>query len=132
MTVDGRTLLYAAIGASVATLTTVVPGFALVGGGVAGFLEGGDPRDGAVVGLLAGVAVSALFLSSILAALGPEGLGIRWEQTVGAGGGRDEGLIGVEPTFFRDVVVAMVAYVVGQSLVLCPVGGAVGSYLADD
>lgn len=64
-TADGRapsTFLNALVGAAVSVVLSVLP-FSTVGGGVAGYLQGGDYGDGARVGALAGVVAFVPFVA---------------------------------------------------------------------
>lgn len=112
-----NTLLNALIGAVVGVLLSFIPLSTILGGAVAGYLEGGDTATGAKVGALAGlialvpfvfVLVVATFFVPVLAGLGG-GLGI--------------------PFAFWFIVFGVVVfgsiYVVGLSIL----GGIVGSYL---
>lgn len=60
------TILNGAIGAIVGVVLFFLPFSTVLGGAVAGYLEGGDLRDGAVVGAVAGV-VTLLPLLLVLA-----------------------------------------------------------------
>ena len=67
---ERSTLLNAAIGAAVTVVFTVLPFSPVLGGAVAGYLEGGDYREGATVGALSGVLAAipmALFATVLLA-----------------------------------------------------------------
>lgn len=73
----GRTLVHAVIGAVVGIVLSFIPFSTIVGGAAAGFLEGPDGRDGAVVGALSGViafvpfaALAVVFLSFLGFAMG--------------------------------------------------------------
>jgi len=83
---DGDTFVNAVIGAvATALLSGFVPLAPLLGGGIAGYLEGGDRNDGFRVGLYSGViglavslvlfAVVFVFLAAFLAFV-PEALGL--------------------------------------------------------
>jgi len=83
---DGDTLVNAVIGAvATALLSGFVPLAPLLGGGIAGYLEGGEREDGVRVGFLSGViglavslvlfAVVFVFLAAFLAFV-PEALGL--------------------------------------------------------
>ena len=60
----------ALIGGGVGVLLSFFPGSTLIGGGVAGYLEGGDPSDGLRVGALAGLVMLLPRLILGLLALG--------------------------------------------------------------
>lgn len=51
---DSSTLFNALVGAAVGIVLSFVPGSTVLGGAVAGYLEGGRPADGVPVGALAG------------------------------------------------------------------------------
>ncbi|SEH14302.1 hypothetical protein SAMN04487967_1538 [Natronorubrum sediminis] len=51
---DSSTLFNALVGAAVGIVLSFVPGSTVIGGAVAGYLEGGEPADGVSVGALAG------------------------------------------------------------------------------
>jgi len=83
---EGDTFVNAVIGAvATALLSGFVPFAPLLGGGIAGYLEGGERDDGARVGLLSGViglaislvffVVVFVFLAALLAFV-PEALGV--------------------------------------------------------
>jgi hypothetical protein len=83
---EGDTFVNAVIGAvATALLSGFVPLAPLLGGGIAGYLEGGERDDGVRVGLLSGVvglaislvffAVVFVFLAAFLAFV-PEALGV--------------------------------------------------------
>ncbi|WP_058366284.1 DUF5518 domain-containing protein [Haloparvum sedimenti] len=54
MDTDGNTLLNAALGAATAVVLSWIPFSPVLGGALAGYLQGGEPTDGAKVGALAG------------------------------------------------------------------------------
>ena len=83
---EGDTLVNALIGAvATALLSGFVPLAPLLGGGIAGYLEGGERDDGVRVGLLSGVvglAISLVFFVvvfvflTVFLAFAPEALGL--------------------------------------------------------
>ncbi|WP_058997039.1 DUF5518 domain-containing protein [Haloarcula sp. CBA1127] len=83
---EGDTFVNAIIGAvATALLSGFVPLAPLLGGGIAGYLEGGERDDGVRVGLLSGVvglAISLVFFVvvfvflTVVLALAPEALGV--------------------------------------------------------
>lgn len=108
---EPNTLLNALIGAAVTVLTSpILPLAAIAGGGVAGYLQRGDPTAGAVVGAVSGVIASipvvfvAWFMIGVL-------------------------FLGAAPAplslFAVFVVVLIVGYLVGAGAL----GGALGAYL---
>ncbi|ELZ16296.1 hypothetical protein C478_03767 [Natrinema thermotolerans DSM 11552] len=116
--VTTRTLLNAVIGAVVGVVLSFIPFSTVLGGLVAGFLEGPDGREGAIVGALAG-AIAFLPIAGLgLLLFGLLGIGL-------AGGVPLEGFAVVSVV----IVVAgffALAYTVGPSLL----GGYLGAYLA--
>jgi len=61
---EGDTLLNALLGGAVTILATVVlgPASPVAGGGVAGYLQGGTSKDGAIVGAISGLIAFVPFL----------------------------------------------------------------------
>lgn len=116
--VSGRTVIHAFIGAVAAVILSFVPVSTVLGGAVAGFLEGPDTRDGAIAGALAGAITFVPFAGIALFVLGFIGLGI----------GAAVPAEGFAIVFFAFAMISMVVllYTVGFSLL----GGMLGSYLA--
>jgi len=116
-----ETLLNAVIGAVLGVLLSFLPFSTLLGGIAAGFLEGEDTREGAVVGALAG----AFMLVPIA------GLGVLVLAALGFGFGA-----GALPA--SGALVALFALTVAGSAVLlytvglAAVGGLLGAYLAGE
>ncbi|ELZ06666.1 DUF5518 domain-containing protein [Natrialba aegyptia] len=116
--VSGRTVIHAFIGAVAAVILSFVPVSTVLGGAIAGFLEGPDTRDGAIAGALAGAITFVPFAGIALFVLGFIGLGI----------GAAVPAEGFAIVFFAFAMISMVVllYTVGFSLL----GGMLGSYLA--
>jgi len=122
---EGNTWVNALIGAvSSVVLSGVVPFGPLLGGAIAGYLEGGDRSDGLRVGLIAGLlamipivffgfVMFSLFTGFFLGGMGP-----------GMGGG----FPGVSIVFLLFLFVLSVIYVVGLSAA----GGWLGNYVKYD
>ncbi|RQG94615.1 DUF5518 domain-containing protein [Natrarchaeobius chitinivorans] len=117
--VSSRTLVHAIIGAVVGVVLSFIPFSTVIGGAVAGFLEGPDTRDGALVGALAGAITFVPVAAGAFLVLVFLGFGF------GASGGPTGGLV-----FLLFVVIVatttLLFYTVGVALL----GGYVGSYLA--
>lgn len=110
-----NTFLNALIGAAVSVLLGFVPFSPVLGGGVAGYLEGGDSRDGARVGAISGVLaaipfVLVIFLVLAVIVIAPEG-----------------GALGLSLLVFT-IVVGAVLY----TTVLSVVGGVLGVYIKNE
>lgn len=108
------TLLNAAIGGVLGIVVSFVPFSPLLGGGVAGYLEGGTRREGMRVGAMAGLIMLVPFLLFAFVAMG-----------LVAGVGSRAAFFGVLLLF---VMVFVAAYTVGLSLL----GGYLGAYLKDE
>ena len=117
---NGSTWMNALIGAAVAVVLAFLPFSPLLGGGIAGYLERGDVREGAIVGGLAGllatlpVAVLLTLLASFFAIV-PMGMGV---------GGR-VGFVGI---IFLVATLVVALYTIGLGVL----GGAIGSYVATE
>ncbi|WP_121744465.1 DUF5518 domain-containing protein [Natronorubrum halophilum] len=59
---DSNTVFNALLGGLAGIVLSFLPGSTLLGGAVAGYLEGGDPADGLRVGALAGVVMLVPFV----------------------------------------------------------------------
>ncbi|ELY45715.1 DUF5518 domain-containing protein [Natronorubrum tibetense] len=59
---DPNTVFNALVGGAAGIVLSFVPGSTLLGGGVAGYLEGGQPADGLRVGALAGLVMLVPFV----------------------------------------------------------------------
>ncbi|ELY97991.1 DUF5518 domain-containing protein [Natrialba asiatica] len=116
--VSGRTVIHALIGAVAAVIFSFIPFSTILGGVIAGFLEGPDSRDGAIAGAFAGAITFVPFAGIALFVLGFIGLGI----------GAAVPAEGFAIVFLAFAMISMVAllYTVGLSLL----GGMLGSYLA--
>lgn len=73
-----NTFLNALIGAAASVLLGFIPFSPVLGGGIAGYLEGGDSRDGAKVGAISGVIAAiplilVIFLGLAVIVIAPEG-----------------------------------------------------------
>lgn len=110
----------ALIGAAVTIVLTFIPFSSVLGGGVAGYLEGGSFRDGVRVGTLSGLfaAVPALILFFFLGSIVSFGL-------MGMGGAR---MIAAGGVFVVFVFLAVLVYLIGLSAL----GGGVGAILKDE
>ncbi|WP_121744148.1 DUF5518 domain-containing protein [Natronorubrum halophilum] len=117
--VTSRTLVNALVGAVVGVILSFVPFSTVIGGIVAGFLDGPDVREGAIVGALAGAITFVPIAGFAIFGLGILGFGM------GIVAAPFEGF-----AIVAFVVVAAVAvlflYTVGLSLL----GGYLGAYLA--
>lgn len=120
MTTDGEedqvsnTLMNALIGGVMGIVLSFVPFSTLLGGGVAGYLEGGAGKDGLRVGAIAGLIMLIPFLFFALIAF-----------VFIAGFGPRAAFFGVVLLF---IMVFIAAYTVGLSVL----GGYLGVYLKDE
>ncbi|MFC4540844.1 DUF5518 domain-containing protein [Halosolutus amylolyticus] len=114
-----RTVINAIIGAVIGVVLSFIPFSTVVGGAVAGFLEGPNPREGAIVGALAGVITFLPIAGIAVIALGVLGFGM------GVAAAPIEGfaVATVVVLVFASIVFL---YTVGLSLL----GGYLGAYLA--
>ncbi|OIB55534.1 DUF5518 domain-containing protein [Natrialba sp. SSL1] len=115
----GRTVINALIGAVVAVVLSFIPFSTIIGGAVAGFLEGPETRDGALVGALAGAVMFVPIIGIAFVFLGFFGFGF------GVAAVPLEGFV-VVLAFFGLLSTVVLLYTVGLSLL----GGVLGSYLA--
>lgn len=67
---EGDTLLNAAVGAAVTVLLSFTAISPVLGGGVAGYLQGGTRRDAATVGAVSGLLAFVPFMLFLFAAFG--------------------------------------------------------------
>ncbi|WP_247003525.1 DUF5518 domain-containing protein [Halosolutus gelatinilyticus] len=117
--VTGRTLINAIIGAVVGVVLSFIPFSTVVGGLVAGFLEGPDERRGAIVGALAGIITFLPIAAGAVLVLGFLGFGF-----------------GVAAVPIEGFAIVMLFVFVGAALVflytvgLSLLGGYLGAYLA--
>lgn len=112
-----NTLLNALIGGIAGVLLAFIPFSTVLGGGIAGYLEGGDSRSGAKVGALAGLFVFVPFVVIIA-------ISLFFVPIVPPGGGAQ---LAVWVTVLMIALVAAL-YTVGLSLV----GGILGVYLKEN
>ncbi|WP_207586443.1 DUF5518 domain-containing protein [Halomontanus rarus] len=112
------TFVNALLGAIVAVVLAALPFSTLLGGAIAGFLEGADGTDGTLAGALSGLitllplaAVGALVLSLL---------------GIGLGLGAPPGGVAIAVVFFGALVAAFVVYTVGFSAL----GGYIGAVIA--
>ncbi|NGM68698.1 ECF transporter S component [Natronolimnobius sp. AArcel1] len=117
--VTGRTLVHALVGALVGVVLSFIPFSTVIGGAVAGFLEGPDGRDGAVVGALAGAITFVPILAGVFLVAAVFGVGVGVAAIPLEGGALALVLIG-----FLSMIVLL--YTVGLALL----GGYLGAYLA--
>lgn len=111
----GSTLLHGVVGGVAGVFLSFIPYSTVLGGGIAGYLEGGSLRDGAVVGAVAGVVALVPFIL----------LGLFVISVLGLFGGVAGAAVGV---VLVAVIGAGLVYVVGLSIV----GGVVGAYLKSE
>lgn len=116
-----RTVINAIIGAVIGVVLSFIPFSTVLGGAVAGFLEGPSPRDGAIVGALSGLITFLPIAGITVVILGVLGFGM--------------GVASAPVSGFAAVVVVVLAlafivffYTVGLSLL----GGYLGAYLAEE
>ena len=117
---EQNTLLNAAIGAAVSVVFTFLPFSPVIGGATAGYLQGGDYREGGKVGAISG-AIAAIPLALVFLLL------ISFFTIVPSVGGRAG--VGVFLGFLIVVAASFaLVYVVGLSAL----GGMLGVALADE
>lgn len=110
---EPNTLLNVLVGAAVTVVTApLLPFAAIVGGGVAGYLQRGDLREGATVGAASGAVASVPAFLLVWVAVGVL-------------------FLGLDSLFALTTVVALVllAVVVGYLVGAGALGGALGAYL---
>lgn len=116
---SGRTVVNALVGAVVSIVLSFLMFSPIIGGAVAGFLEGPDGRDGTVAGALSGAIVFLPFAAVVFFVLGVVGFGF------GVGAAPIEGFA---------VVLFLFGFVAAVTLVgtvgLSALGGYLGAYLA--
>jgi len=118
---DGDTLLNAALGAVVSVvLSGAVPFAPLVGGGVAGYLQGGDRNEGLRVGFVSG-------LIAVIPAAVVFALVFSFVTTVLIGAGE----VAV-PTLFGALFALLALFVFVFVVGLSAVGGWLGNYVRYD
>ncbi len=117
--VTGRTLVHALVGALVGVVLSFIPFSTVIGGAVAGFLEGPDSRDGTVAGALAGAITFVPILGGVFLVAAVLGLGVSVAAIPLEGGALALIVMG-----FLSMIVLL--YTVGLALL----GGYLGAYLA--
>ncbi|GAB3032232.1 DUF5518 domain-containing protein [Natronobiforma cellulositropha] len=115
------TFINALVGAVAGVLLSFIPFSTLLGGAVAGFLEGPDGREGTVTGAISGLFMLVPVALGGFFVLGFLGFG------VGAGGIPATGFL-FALLFFAFFALVTLAYTVG----LAALGGYLGAYLAGD
>ena len=117
--VGGRTFIHAIIGAVVGVVLSFIPFSTVIGGAVAGFLEGPDGREGALAGALAGAITFVPFVGLSILLLGILGFGM-----------------GVAAVPLEGFAVVLLMFALGSSMMLlytvglALLGGYLGAYLA--
>lgn len=119
---EGDTLVNGLLGGIVAIVLSAIPFSPVLGGGVAGYLEGGSRRDGLWVGALAGV-VAAIPIAAVVVAV----LLVSGAALVGIGP-RAAGGLALFVLFFLFVLVLSALYTIG----LGALGGWLGNYVKYD
>jgi len=117
---EGDTLLNAVIGGIASIVLSFIPLSPVLGGAIAGYLEGGTRSTGLRIGVYAGIVAAiplALFMIAAIAIFGSF-------LAIGPGGGEGAAILVV----FLVVVVFMALYTVGLSAV----GGWLGNYVRYD
>jgi hypothetical protein len=117
---EGDTLLNAVIGGIASIVLSFIPLSPVLGGAIAGYLEGGDRNTGLRIGVYAGIVAAiplALFTIAAIAIFGSF-------LAIGPGGGGGATIL----VFFLVVVVFMALYTVGLSAF----GGWLGNYVRYD
>ncbi|QGN07130.1 hypothetical protein Hrd1104_07340 [Halorhabdus sp. CBA1104] len=117
---EGNTFLNALLGAVATTILAFVPFSPLLGGAVAGYLQGGDQSSAITVGALAGLfaAIPLVFVFVVLGSIIP------FLPSFGVPGSISA-LLGI---FALLAVFALLAYSVGMSAL----GGLLGRYVATE
>lgn len=110
---EPNTLLNVLVGAAVTVVTApLLPFAAIVGGGVAGYLQRGDLREGATVGALSGAVASVPAFLLVWVVVGVLFLGL-------------DGLFALTTVVALVLLAVVVGYLVGAGAL----GGALGAYL---
>lgn len=110
---EPNTLLNVLVGAAVTVVTApLLPFAAIVGGGVAGYLQRGDLREGATVGALSGAVASVPAFLLVWVVVGVLFLGL-------------DGLFALTTVIALVLLAVVVGYLVGAGAL----GGALGAYL---
>jgi hypothetical protein len=118
---SGRTIVNALIGAVVGIVLSFIPFSTILGGAVAGFLEGPNERDGLLAGTLAGVITFVPIAAIGVFTIGFVGFGM------GVAAVPAEGFVFVSFMILAAISFALL-YTVGLSLL----GGYLGAYLAQE
>ncbi|QCW04874.1 DUF5518 domain-containing protein [Natrinema pallidum] len=116
--VSTRTFVNAIIGAVVGVALSFIPGSTVLGGAVAGFLEGPDGRAGTIAGVIAGFVMFLPIATGGALVFGFLGLGLL--------GGVPGGGIAVLSIFVVVALLIVLVYTIGFSVL----GGYLGAYLA--
>lgn len=110
---EPNTLLNVLVGAAVTVVTApLLPFAAIVGGGVAGYLQRGDVREGATVGAVSGAVASVPAFLLVWVVVGVLFLGL-------------DSLFALTTVFALVLLAVVVGYLVGAGAL----GGALGAYL---
>ena len=117
---EGDTLLNAVIGGIASIVLSFIPLSPVLGGAIAGHLEGGDRSTGLRIGVYAGIVAAVPLALFLLVAIVIFGTFLE----MGPGGGEGAAIL----IFFLIVVVVMALYTVGLSAV----GGWLGNYVRYD
>jgi hypothetical protein len=112
---SSNTLINALIGAGVGILLSFIPFSTLLGGAIAGYLAGGEPKDGLRVGALSGA------IMSIPIMLFSMGLGLYFGFVTG-----------VAPIAFGIVAIFLLGISALYTVGLGALGGYLGIYLQDE
>jgi Ca2+-binding RTX toxin-like protein len=123
---EGDTLINALVGGIASIVLSFVPLSPVLGGAIAGYLQGGTRNDGLRVGAYSGIVAAiplALFFVFALALFGVVGI-----FSAGAGGGRAAGGIALFLFAFVFALVVSAIYTVG----LGAIGGWLGNYVKYD
>ncbi|MFW5917979.1 MAG: DUF5518 domain-containing protein [Haloferacaceae archaeon] len=117
---EGDTLLNAVIGAVATVFLTFLPFSPVLGGALAGYLQGGDESDGIRVGALSGLiaAIPLVFALVLLATIIP------FLPAFGTAGSIT--------ALFGFLGIIVLTFVLLYSVGLSAVGGLVGQYLASE
>jgi len=113
---EGNTVVNALIGGVASIVLSFVPFSPVLGGAVAGYLEGGDRGDGVRVGLYAGLVAGiplAVFMFLVVAVFSGFAVGLR------------SGGVGV----LAFVVLFAIVAALGYTVALSALGGWLGNYL---
>jgi hypothetical protein len=117
---EGDTLINAGIGLVASIVLSFLPFSPLLGGAVAGYLEGGDGRDGLRVGAISGAL--GLVVGAVVLVLFVVGFGVVFSGAPSP----QAGLLGsLSLVFFVVGSVVGVVYLLGLSAL----GGAIGNYV---